>query len=395
MASNIIRLAESSQTALCFSGTHDGNSYQLVFDLSKGLISVYDQRGLTEFPLDINLSTSWNTENKFQVAQLQPDRFALVWEEDADSTGTTDVHMMVLDERGDEVSRMMVNQYTTNNQFHPTIAVDPSRDGSYNVAWLSTGQNFVENNVICRSFSADGQPLGDEFALVSTDASWGSDDPPRIAVNSQGHICLYNYTAAGNDIRVIDQATGELLTYGEVSYEYDPQVIAFANGDFGLVSYDGASGDVKLYVLSSDESRPAVDHHSYYTRDTGLAYRIVAESTLNSHILSTQRFPEVVSLEGGRTAVAWTSKYQDGDLGGIFGVILDPTGTPIGEEFQINLDSAGDQTSQRLTATPDGGFLASWVSGDELMVSAFDSQGSRLDFEYGAFSPDLPLFSSQ
>ena len=83
---------------------------------------------------------------------------------------------------------------------------------------------------------------------------------------------------------------------------------------------------------------------------------------------------------------AWTSDYvvaslsQDGDDGGIFGRIFANDGTPMDDEFQINLISTAEQQDPDVFALANGDFGVAWegrLDNDGLGVYAriFDKYG--------------------
>jgi hypothetical protein len=73
-----------------------------------------------------------------------------------------------------------------------------------------------------------------------------------------------------------------------------------------------------------------------------------------------QRDPSIDSAPDGSSLVAWTSYGQDGDLAGIYGRLLDASGSPLTGEFQINAVSAGLQEMPQVASLPGGGFAVAW-----------------------------------
>lgn len=73
--------------------------------------------------------------------------------------------------------------------------------------------------------------------------------------------------------------------------------------------------------------------------------------------------------------VTWTSQYQDGFEGGIFGRLFNADFTPRGGEFQISDDTAVSQGTAHVRALPEGGFVVGW-NGDEARVQYFTADGT-------------------
>jgi hypothetical protein len=83
---------------------------------------------------------------------------------------------------GDE---FQVNTYTTNNQYHPAVAMEQT--GDFVVAWESYGSAGTDTNffsIQARRYDASGVPLGDQFQ-VNTFTTYGQRFP-RLGMDSRG-----------------------------------------------------------------------------------------------------------------------------------------------------------------------------------------------------------------
>ena len=74
-----------------------------------------------------------------------------------------------------------------------------------------------------------------------------------------------------------------------------------------------------------------------------------------------QQSPSVVMYRRGYMVV-WASQGADGSGYGIVGQRLGFNGVKLDTEFSINTTSAGDQTSPKIAAKLDGGFVVAWQS---------------------------------
>jgi hypothetical protein len=79
-----------------------------------------------------------------------------------------------------------------------------------------------------------------------------------------------------------------------------------------------------------------------------------------------QRDSAIATLNGGGSIVVWTDEgYSggggDGNNWGIKGRLIDPMGTPIGNEFVVNTVVAGRQDQSAVTALVGGGFVVTWL----------------------------------
>lgn len=85
-----------------------------------------------------------------------------------------------------------------------------------------------------------------------------------------------------------------------------------------------------------------------------------AEFQVNTHTTNKQENPAIDMDEVGNFIVAWNSYLQDGSSNGIFAQLFYPNCSPIGEEFQINTTSIGNQKEQSVAMNADGRFIVVW-----------------------------------
>ena len=128
---------------------------------------------------------------------------------------------------------------------------------------------------------------------------------------------------------------------------------------------------------------------------------------VNATTDGTRTDPKVTVLTNGNILISWTAIGED--LGtGTVGLILDPLGHPVGEEFAINHDLGGQSSNVEIVAAPGGGFVAVFERQgggyEEVYITRFDAAGEpspsvRLfndpnrDAEPGAFDPAIAIAS--
>jgi hypothetical protein len=90
---------------------------------------------------------------------------------------------------------------------------------------------------------------------------------------------------------------------------------------------------------------------------------------VNQWIPDSQFDPFTVIDNAGNVTVIWTSLGQDGDQGGIFARKFQLSGSPQGDEFQINVTTAGDQAGARAGADSTGNVVVAWRSGEGEVIA--------------------------
>ena len=121
------------------------------------------------------------------------------------------------------------------------------------------------------------------------------------------------------------------------------------------------------------------------------------EFRVNTETDGDQVSSSVTALEGGGFVVTWSSDFQDGSFLGVFGQLYAADGIPVGDEFQVNVQTSGSQSDSSVAGLPDGGFIITWSSpsavGDGTIIYArrFDASGTPLggEFQVSAATPDF------
>ena len=98
----------------------------------------------------------------------------------------------------------------------------------------------------------------------------------------------------------------------------------------------------------------------------------------------------------GNFVVVWESAGQDGSGFGVVGQRYDASGAPLGGEFAVNTQTAGDQFGPSVAVGPAGGFVVAWEGapdGDFRGIAArrFDAAGTPLgpEFQVNTFTPSF------
>ena len=95
------------------------------------------------------------------------------------------------------------------------------------------------------------------------------------------------------------------------------------------------------------------------------AIRLVSEFTLNSTTVNSQNFPDVTATEEGGFIATWTSVGQDGSEDAIVARKFDANGIALTEEKIINSFITGRQTDPEITQLSGGKSVITWTSQDQ------------------------------
>ena len=277
---------------------------------------------------------------------------------------------------------LLVNSDSEGAQQNPDVA--PLKDGGFLVVWDT--EDAGGSNITAQRYSAAAELDGDEFQ-INTNINGLQSDPVVAGLNSGGFVVAWTTNdVAGGDTdttgiaaRLYDvnslALAGEFRVNSKLTNGQDhPTVAALADGGFVVVwtSNDITTGD-------TDASGIAGQLYSA----SGIAQG--NEFLVNSFISGTQLLPAVAALTDGGFVVVWVSNdVATGDTvdSGIAGQRYDVSGVRIGDEFLINTNIQGIQTAPSITALHDGGFLVAWQSAD---AASGDTEGIAIVGQhYGA-----------
>jgi len=138
---------------------------------------------------------------------------------------------------------------------------------------------------------------------------------------------------------------------------------------------------------------------------TGLffASNCEAEFQVNTHTSNEQKNAAIAMDEAGDFVVVWSSYLQDGSSNGIFGRLFDPNCGQLGEEFQVNATSSGNQTEPAVAMDAAAGFVVTWQGPgffeedrEDIFAQRFDLNGSAAGEEFcvNSYTGDQQRFPS-
>lgn len=119
------------------------------------------------------------------------------------------------------------------------------------------------------------------------------------------------------------------------------------------------------------------------------------EFQVNSFTTGDQNSASVAADAAGDFVVVWTSAGQDGSGAGVFGQRFDADGVAAGSEFQVNSTSTGNQSSPKVALSALGGFIVVWSSEEQdgsaegVFGQRFSNSGAPLgnEFQVNTFTP--------
>jgi len=116
------------------------------------------------------------------------------------------------------------------------------------------------------------------------------------------------------------------------------------------------------------------------------ASAVVAEYPVNTETTYNQTDATVVMDADGDYLIVWSSYRQDGDSGGIFAQRFDSNCREVGEEFQINAETVGNQTDPDAAMYETGDFVVAWhgpgIGEQDVYAWRFDADAEPIGEEF-------------
>ncbi|HZH51804.1 MAG TPA: VCBS domain-containing protein, partial [Microvirga sp.] len=310
-----------------------------------------DETGVAHLKLKDGITLDYESEKTLAVTVTCSDghgtslskEFALTVEDRDDSTGENDVPNI------------------GTGDFTGEVDEDGPLSDSGSIAFTDpdTGSHTV-------SVTGPGGALGTFTALVGADATAGQSgridwnfqvDGDAVAHLREGETITQKYQVTVAEAGGSGQWSGdeEFTVATDADYSYGPftqQTAVLKDGGFVVVWSESREGaavpDIYARIFdASGEPRGndfKVNMNSYMTGGTN---------------------PVVVALDDGGFVIAWQSDSDDPSemySYGISGQAFGADGARLGDEFLVNAETAGDQTSPAIVPLEGGRFAVTWTS---------------------------------
>ncbi len=247
----------------------------------------------------------------------------------------------------------------------------------------------------------DSDPEGDTLTIVSVQNSFNG----TVALDVDGNVIFepdagyfgpasFSYTISdgngGTSTATCDLTVHRVLKGAPGTSDYtfgtEAQVNTFTAGGQTSPSITALSdgGYVVVWQSANQDGSGSGIYGQRYDA-TGLAAG--AEFQINQYTQSDQNNAQLVGLSNGGFAVVWQSDNQNGEDFDIYARVYEENGTPVGDEFHVNIyDTSGNQLAPEIAALPDGGFTVIWSTYDrknyDIAGQRFDSSGNHIDQEF-------------
>ena len=308
------------------------------------------------------------------IAVLENDGFAVVWEYQAGGDAGTDVHVRVFDPEGTPLGiETLVPASVLGSQTRSRIVALP--DGGFIVLWQQPAEGTYKNDILAQRYLASGEKDGEAF-VASPDSS-ADDRYPEAALLDNGELMVIwsvDTHIYGRRMALDGTPLGIQIDIAQAS-STTCSLLPIPGGGFFvtfLQKVGGYSGKHKVHGRWFDEHGVA----------QGDSFLLEAQGE-DVH----QNNPRAALLSDTEILVAWAAYYNvDGSGQAVYAQRLTPGGGNIGDLFLVNTTTQSDQKAPHPVALPDGKFAIAWYGngpGDTYgaFMQRFDADAIKLGDE--------------
>ena len=263
-------------------------------------------------------------------------------------------------------------QATFSQSRAPAVAMDA--DGESVAVWATEAQAGYVCEVHARRFDASGTPQGDAFMV--NNVTRGEQTLPSVAMDDDGDFVV-TWSSFDQDGSLYGVYARRYNAVGEAEGdEFRVNQFTSGNQNFSAVAMD-ADGDFVVTWTSSDQDgdRTGIFGRRYDASGSPLGN----EFQVNITTAGNQRYSTVAMDEVGNFLVTWTSQDQDGSSGGVFARYYRVDGTAVGGEYRVNSTTEGNQLFSSV-ALDAGGSIIAWQGYDALR-STWDVYAQLFDMD--------------
>ncbi|MBB4042129.1 hypothetical protein GGR34_003814 [Microvirga flocculans] len=349
----------------------------------------YDASGLEVGSEILINTTKAGDQTAVSVTALSDGGFVAVWEAEAVDDDRFGIALQRFDATGGKVGgEIQVNTSWRYEQRFPSIAT--LSNGDLVVAWESeiwdgTGPHKI---IALQRYDATGAPVGGETKVNTTESN-GINFAKVEALPDGGYIVAWqiytydavlNYSAPDIYLQRYDasgaKVGGEILVNTYTGYyQQSPVITVLSGGGYVVVWHTFTNGQ--------DIARDGVYLQQFDASGVKVGGEIRVDTTSAYMLPSGLEFPAITALTDGGYVVAWTA--NDGSGTGIYLQRFNAAGVKIGGEVLVNTGTTSDQSSPRITALSDGGYVVTWESiatPSGVFMQRFDAWGQKVVAEH-------------
>jgi hypothetical protein len=337
--------------------------------------------------LQVNAPTKWSEERP-TLAMNAAGELVIVWLSDraeGDSFGSIQGRLYAAD--GEQLGdQLRINTETLEDERNPVVALNAA--GEFVVAWTRV-LGFDGETIEYQRLAADGAKVGEQLMASYDEDAWARH--PAVAMDDEGSfVVAWDFTRNFDDYTIqarrFDAKLGQLGDLIRVSHLESP-----FQDHWGPSVAMTAGGDSFVVAWKGRIPGASGGYEILARRFAGDGTPLGVPFQVNTQTAGEQSEAVVAIDAEGNFAIAWESESSLGsDASGLSIQVrrFASDGTPFGPEVQANTYTLNDQRRPSVAMTPTGEFAVAWLSygsptqGER--VSSLQLQRFRADGSFAA-----------
>eukprot|EP00817_Percolomonadidae_sp_ATCC50343_P001868 CAMPEP_0117428246 /NCGR_PEP_ID=MMETSP0758-20121206/7997_1 /TAXON_ID=63605 /ORGANISM="Percolomonas cosmopolitus, Strain AE-1 (ATCC 50343)" /LENGTH=267 /DNA_ID=CAMNT_0005214497 /DNA_START=121 /DNA_END=921 /DNA_ORIENTATION=+ len=251
------------------------------------------------------------------------------------------------------VDEFQINNHTTNSQSAPSVST--FSNGNFVVTWHSSLQDGFSNGVYGQLFNVNGDKVGDEFQ-VNTHVGGDQSRPSVSVLPNNDFVVTWNTNGQdGSDYGIY----GQLFDGTGVKMGDEFQVNTYITDKQARPTVSAFNNNGFVVTWRSYE-QDGSDYGIYGQLFNGTGVKMGEEFQVNNYTSGDQSIPSMSVFSNDDFIVVWHSNGQDGSNYGVFGRLFNGTGAKKGEEFQVNSHTSNSQSQPSVSVFPNNDFVVTW-----------------------------------
>jgi len=263
-------------------------------------------------------------------------------------------------------SEFRINTHTTSTQYMPSVAYDGT---NYLVTWSSYGQEGGTYEIYAQFINQAGMSVGSEFR-INTSITSGQYDSSVVFDGSNYLVTWSSYSQDGSGYGVYGQRLSKSGTF--LGSEFRINDVTAYDQVQSASAYGGSNYLITWSSYSQDGS-----YYGVYGRIMDASGNMISSDIKINSYTTNNQMDSSVSYDGNNFLVTWTS-WESGSTNGVYGQFVSTAGALIGSEFRVNSFSAHNQLNSSV-AFDGSNYLVVWESGTVQEGSLYGIYGQLIN----------------
>lgn len=329
------------------------------------------------FELDFSGKTHGHRMNPSIAMDPAGTRMVLVWEDDRDNNGYSEIFAQRIAPDGTLVgNETTVNATGDGQQRNPAAAMDAA--GNFVVVWEDDQDGNGYYQIMARGFTPAGDSQFADMTVNSVDD--GQQRAPAIDMDPKGNFVVvweddqdengvYQILARGFNPDGTQRFAARTVNSVAAGQQLKPTIALDGLGRFVVAWEDDQDGNGFYQILARG-----------FDPDGGSRF---SDLTVNSASAGQQRRPSMAMDSIGRFVVAWEDDEDGNNVYQVLARGFNPTGTASFADITVNTVNDGQQLRPAVAIDAGGNFVVAWEDDQdengfyEVLARGFNTNGSQ------------------